>query len=115
MNTADILDKAADLIDARGLAKKRHVSGNGCLCAAGAMYAAVGVEPTAGRSVENWPGYTWDAAGLVRNTFEWFRFWLLRSGRDFVDPIAWNDAKERTATEVVSTLRAAAQAARAES
>lgn len=115
MNTADILDKAADLIEQRGHAKRVHVTKAGCLCASGAMYAAVGMEPVPGqRECGRWPSFDWSRSLEVAEAYDWFGAWLKRSGfKADTDAVQWNDRKIRTKEEVVSTLRAAAQAARA--
>ena len=77
MNTADILDKAADLIDVRGLAKKRHVDGKGCLCTAGAMFCAVGIEPVNDVfQTERWPTWNHASGETIRRVFNWFTEWL---------------------------------------
>ena len=115
MNTSEVLTRAADLIEQRGHTKRRHVTVTGCLCVAGAMFAAVGMEPDHKHfDSEFWPGYTPDRADLVKVAYDWFRDWLDRMGVDCRDPVDWNDAKKRTKEEVVTTLRGAAEAARAE-
>jgi hypothetical protein len=115
VNTADILDKAADLIAARGLAKRVHCNQRGGLCAAGAIYAATGIEPVAGvRNAEAWPTYNPAGADATSAAYDWLRAWLLREDPDVTDPVSWNDGAKRSKEEVVSTLRAAAQAARAD-
>lgn len=88
----------------------------GCLCASGAMFAAAGIEPRPGvASPESWPTWSEEAADVTMLAYEWFGDWLKRSGfKDDADAVQWNDRKVRTKEEVVSTLRAAAQAARAE-
>lgn len=113
MNTSEILDKAADLIEQRGHAKRRHVTASGCLCAAGAMFAAVGMEPDHKQfETERWAGYTPERSDRVKEVFDWFRSWLDRTGIDSEDPVHWNDMQARSKAEVVSTLRRAAEAAR---
>jgi hypothetical protein len=82
------------------------------LCAVGALYAASGIEPegygqTDGRE-DHWSGWNeegWEATSRAQCALE-----------DALNrwPPDWNDAPERTKEEVISTLRAAAQAARAE-
>ena len=106
MNTADILDKAADLIEQRGWAQGYFVDHRGGLCARGAIYAACGMEPDPDPHVRivEWPGWNpadpaWDALCQLDTAVD-----------DFAE--MWNDAPERTKEEVVSALRAAAQAAR---
>ena len=107
MNTADILERAATLIEERGWNQGWYVNGCGGLCTTGAMFAAVGMEPVLGQD-SNW------------NTFNEIAFRSAQAAWDrFTAHVAqhapqWNDAPERTKEEVVSTLRAAAQAARAE-
>lgn len=115
MNTADILDKAADLIEERGHAKRVHVTKRGCLCSAGAMYAAAGIEPVQGqRAPDSWQTWRAELDYDVMRAYDWFGDWLKRSGVDITDAVQWNDKVKRTKEEVVSTLRAAAEAARAE-
>lgn len=116
MNTADILERAATLIEERGHAKRVHVTKAGCLCSAGAMYAVVGMEPVPGqRNCERWPTFSWERSLEAVEAYNWFSDWLKRSGfADDVDAVQWNDRRARTKEDVVSALRAAAQAARAE-
>jgi hypothetical protein len=114
VNTSEILNRAADLIDAAGLAKGKHINRKGCLCSAGAMYAAVGIEPKWGRAPEEWPGWTVAGDSEVRVAFDAFGWWLIARGFDAADAADWNDKKGRTKEEVVAALRGAAEAARAE-
>lgn len=108
MNTADILDKAADLIDQRGLAKGWFCGPGGTLCAAGGIYAALGAEPQpAGVDYEGWPG--WNVSLIQPYDRAWTALYEHLGGCGIG---SWNDV--RTKEEVVTTLRAAARAARAE-
>lgn len=107
MNTADILDKAADLIEERGWHQGDYVGPTGCLCPYGAMYLAVGITPAGRGNTNDWPGWTPDRGGPFLDAARWLARYL--RGRAVS---VWNDAEGRTKEEVVSTLRAAAQAAR---
>lgn len=107
MNTSEILDKAADLIDERGLAKGWYCGPGGTLCARGAIYAAAGYEPEPDGSDHDW------IAGLLRHD-EVMRAEVLIDQVIGYVVSQWNDAPERTAAEVATALRGAAEAARAE-
>lgn len=110
MNTADILDKAADLIDTRGWNQGHYVNESGGLDLDGALHAAVGMDPQRGTGMHRWPGWTQERELASNRTYAWLKRWFNRSET----PIWWNDQAGRTKEEVVSTLRAAAQTARAE-
>lgn len=105
MNTADILDKAAALIDKHGHCKGTHKNDAGALCTRGAVIRASSPRYSFTRNKY----VPMPAADAMRE----FERHLLRTVGNW-GPISWNDAPERTKEEVVSTLRAAAQAARAE-
>ena len=109
MNTADILDKAADLITERGWNQHYFVDSAGRLCPRGAIYAACGMKPDPDPLVwvVDWPGWTSRAADDAMDACDR----LDAVVNDYAE--SWNDAPGRTAEEVISTLRAAAQAARA--
>lgn len=106
MNTADILDRAADLIEERGWHQGWYVNDCGQLCIRGAMLVAVGIEPP--QKDMPWPDHSGEANASWQEATD--------EMDEYLDDLAerWNDAPERTKEEVVSTLRAAAQAARAE-
>ena len=110
MNTADILDKAADLIDRRGWNQGWYINTDGEMCPRGAIYAACGMQPNPNPSVDvmDWPGWSSSAADNAITACDW----LDEAVDDYAE--SWNDDEGRTKEEVVSTLRAAAQAARAE-
>lgn len=105
MNTADILDKAADLIDTYGHCKGVYFGDDGSMC----MYGSVVLAGQPGYDTEN-PA---DLTPEVMAAHRCLDRFMLRQ-RQSAPAFGWNDAPERTKEEVVSTLRAAAQAARAE-
>lgn len=95
MNTSEILAKAADLIDERGHCKRVSEDLDGRLCVYGALRKAteqfVDQDRVFGAAAERISEHL---------------------GGDLV--AIWNDYPERTKEEVVSALRSAAEAARAE-
>jgi hypothetical protein len=109
----EVLQRAADLIDQRGHAKGDYIDANGCLCARGAIYAAVGIEPTTDvANIRHWPTYNRSrfalavAAGKALESH-------IGTDQSPLDPVVrWNDAPERTAAEVSAAFRSAAEAAR---
>lgn len=110
MNTSEILTRAADLIEERGWAQHWYVNECGGLCARGAIYAAAGFSP-ATRDADDtyrWLGPAfYDSAAIAAET-------ALGKVVPYGSVARWNDAASRTATEVINTLRGAAEAARAE-
>lgn len=110
MNTADILDRAAGVVEKRGWTQRWYVNASGEVCPRGAIYVACGVEPDPYPEVEvvDWPGWSPAAASAAMDACDL----LDKAVDDYAE--SWNDRPERTKEEVVSTLRAAAQAARAE-
>ena len=108
MKTSEILAKAADLIEQRGWSQGWYCDDAGSLCATGAILAAAGIEPEARESANLWA--TFDDAKWADADRAW------RVVDDVVNAHtpAWNDARGRTAAEVVAALRGAAEAARAE-
>lgn len=103
MNTSEILTRAADLIDKRGHAKRTYQSPDGALCVRGAIVKAVSLRFSFKRSSLT------PAAATVAITALRRHVGFLPAGE-----ISWNDAPERTKAEVVTALRGAAEAARAE-
>lgn len=94
LGVADVLDRAADEIEARGWHQGDWIEDDtGCVCAEGALYFA-------GASAKL-------VAVSISPTGKLFRDHI---GESIVD---WNDAPERTQAEVVAALRSAATAARA--
>lgn len=104
MNTSEILTRAADLIEERGHCKGEHRSDDGRYCAAGALRVVTGVMDEDGSRTRagdrEWSAYL-AAYGALRNH--------VGAGVG-----TWNDVSGRTASEVTSTMRGAAEAARAE-
>lgn len=108
MNTSEILDKAADLIEQRGHHKGWYCGDDGSLCATGALLAAAGMEPEPRESANPWSTYDderWDAADAA---------WKVLDKVVNDHSPNWNDRAERTAAEVVAKLREAAVVAGAE-
>lgn len=91
----DILRKAADLIATGGWVQGQGETDDGRHCALAAISAA----GTNGDELDdiNWPGI-FAAEKRLRDVVE--DYWIAK----------WNDAPERTAEEVVATLRKAAEA-----
>jgi hypothetical protein len=95
MNVADILEKAAEIIDECGHCKDTLVNSHGALCAVGAI----------GRASANYPD----------EAVEYLQDFLCRqSGDRYSLVVPWNDRPERTHEEVTSTMRAAAALWRAQ-
>lgn len=106
-----VLERAADLIEQRGLCQNGwYTDRKGGLCARGAIYAAVGVEPQVRTADLGWIHLPRDMQALFDRARK-----ALAAAIESPDPsfpiISWNDAPERTAAEVVGGLRAAAEAA----
>lgn len=99
MSIADTLEAAAKLIEPEG-AWTQGVWGdaNSCMCAEGAIYAAVGRDPMRGRESI--------ADGASKFLAKLLPF---HDGNAIAH---WNDAPERTQAEVVIKLREAAAKAR---
>lgn len=102
MQTSEVLNRAADLIEERGWttgSKGWAYKPNDPLCLEGGLIAASGM--------------TWD--DLDPAEFYQCPAYLavedyldLREGREFREAWQWNDAEHRTASEVVEVLRACA-------
>jgi hypothetical protein len=94
---ADILDEGADLIEVGGLAKgtlfKENEEGGLSYCAVGAMTNSLAY----GRFSNARPG-TWQKVTLAMRKY--IGIWTIPN---------WNNAPERTATEVIDTMRRAAK------
>lgn len=93
----DVLRRAADLVEQRGLAKNITCAADGSLCIRGALTVAAGRTariPFWGDGPRHDVSAAADCAMLN----------YLRS-----DVVAWNNAPERTKDEVVAALRAAAE------
>jgi hypothetical protein len=101
VNTSEILTRAADLIDKRGHAKRAYQTSDGALCLRGAVIKAVSLRFSFKRC-----SLTPAAAQVAIAAF--------RRHIGCYGEITWNDAPERTKEEVVTALRGAAEAARAE-
>ena len=94
MKVSEILFKAAELIEERGLAKGEWQDDEtGCLCAEGAITFAAGLRIFADACCS--------PAGRFLEAY-------LRETVGYGDIPAWNDAEERTPNEIVSGLRSAA-------
>ena len=85
MDTADVLDAAADLIAVNGHAKQVWSTPGGCLCIGGALARAMNLA----------------CVGDVMDTKPWTAF------EDHIGmwPSNWNDYHHRSASEVVVELR----------
>ncbi|MFF4818101.1 hypothetical protein ACFY2K_26355 [Kitasatospora sp. NPDC001309] len=99
----NIFEKAADLIDANGLAKKAYKDAEGCFCTLGALNAAL----------DN--GFTGSETGEPGIAHEGMNEWLNYVGHlasvlpdGYTDVPEWNDEPERTKEEVSAFLRKAA-------
>jgi hypothetical protein len=109
LTPAEILDRAADVIDERGHCKGTLENSRRAVCANGAILVAY-------HGVPDWPG---DLGAPEHNTL----LGAIRSLAAAVDASAivlewgvpdWNNAPERTAAEVTSTMRAVALTLRAQ-
>jgi hypothetical protein len=95
MTEADVLDKAAKIIEERGWCQgKEAFRSGGPTCAA----VAIGIAAPVG-------------TGLRGQAERFLHHWLTPTPRNV---IFWNDAPGRTADEVITALRSAAAAWRAE-
>jgi hypothetical protein len=95
LSAADVLDRAADLIERGGHLKQLYMN-NGALCALGGLMAAVGSD----ESIDPYH----DPRTMIAADTLW----------RYVGAVArWNDAPERTKDDVTSTLRACAALLRA--
>jgi hypothetical protein len=99
VNTAEILNKAADVIDERGWTQGEYENCAGGVCARGAIFVAVGLNPLAAAF-----GSDSAACSDAEYTSVRFRNWLgvMISG--------WNDDSGRTPEQVTSALRECAAA-----
>jgi len=105
VNTSDILNRAADLIDERGHWKGWYCGPNGQLCARGAMYIAAGVVPPS-EPEGVWSGdCDHEAVNAATKRLD---------AHVGVLTERWNDLDATTAADVTDALRGAAEAARAE-
>jgi hypothetical protein len=103
VNTSEILDKAADLIEERGWNQGWYVNDCGGMCVRGAMFAAVGVAIPVSKTAP-WPTYE---PQLGRDVYAA----TVVMDEHVRTPVErWNDYPRRTAAEVVEALRAAARA-----
>jgi len=90
MSAADVLNKAADLLEQYGWCQGAYMDSAGRMCASQALTQA---EPSAYRRHE--------ARKVLREVI----------GVDFLNIPAWNDHPRRTAEQVIATFRAAAERA----
>ena len=105
MNTSEVLNTAADLIEEHGWTQghegwRGHDSG---LCLEGALAAALGLGARAG---ERLAVYACPAYAAVADYLDLQPMPKIAPVRDSL--WGWNDRQNRTATEVIATLRAAA-------
>lgn len=104
MNARQILIEAASLIETRGHAKGWFEDSKGCLCATGAIGMAATGDPV-GYSDDIPPDVEAELSRAFRAAHA--EVGAMRNGDGRIVP--WNDAPERTASEVVSMLRRAAE------
>jgi hypothetical protein len=117
VNVSDILSKAADIIEQRGHCKGWYFGPDGSCCMRGAIILAADpdfppiseAEAVARKAAGDDLFIHPDAASTFRKLDNFVR----RNSISF-DAVSWQDAEERSGKQVVSTLRAAAEAARAE-
>jgi hypothetical protein len=111
MTERELLLAAAERVTELGHHKGDYCdAATGAVCAIGAMYVAAGCRAPAPHEPE-------PESEVVDSAVARLTDWLCRStgaartvGGRFVDVVAWNDAEDRTADEVVAALRAAAEA-----
>jgi hypothetical protein len=107
----DLMLKAADLIDQRGLAKRTFVDKRGQLCVRGALMAAAGLDGLYDM-YHRWP----TATALYREADARFSQHVVRGNRRRYAAYAhdasayWNNEDARTKDEVVTELRRCAMA-----
>lgn len=100
---AEVLEKAAEVIETRGHTKEQYVNANGAVCAMGAIRTAAW-----GRVLYLAKGITEEQSALHdRAAIEVGRH-LAREGCNVVIT-EWNDAPDRTGEEVVDTFKLVAK------
>lgn len=101
MNTSEILNKAADIVEQRGHSKGVYSDSTGRVCAVGAINAAI----LGTTKIEHLPiwysGLDTHAGRVLHSLVCADEYWSITD---------WNDAPERTKEEVVAALRQAAEA-----
>lgn len=90
METSEVLDEAATMIETVGHTKRRYRSPDGRHCALGAIYAVVG-----------WGKPQNDAVGVLHR-------WITATHGPGSDVATWNDMPETTAEDVINGMRKAA-------
>ena len=104
MNTSEVLNRAADLIEERGWATGNcgmDASPGAALCLEGALGAAMGVAVVDGLSAYPIYDYTEIEVAPVYQILQDYLAWMS-------DLYMWNDRRDRTQAEVVEALRACA-------
>ncbi len=98
MDTAEILERAADEMQRRGKAEGEYLADDGSLCAVGAMRCAMGINPEVGFDGDSQITPAWNAMSSFIG------------GGSVAD---WND--DNDAPTVIAGLRAVAATLRAQS
>ena len=110
--TYRVLIAAASLVRQRGLAKEIRQDGTGALCIHGAIAMAIVGDPS-GVLIESddlrFCRATAEVAKYIRSHWRDAEVWPSGS-RGFVGCAVWNNAKSRTAAEVIEALSGAALA-----
>jgi hypothetical protein len=100
LSVAEVLDRAADLLEARGWGQHEWEGLGGCLCSEGAIARAAGDVPFV--EADATPAYEFLVAHLIERGDVSSRFGL----------VTWNDHPLRTGTQVILAFREAAALAR---
>jgi hypothetical protein len=105
MTPAEILEKAADLIEANGFWKNQLWGPEGQCCSVGAVMKATGSSISLDSQTRYARGEAVKALGvtlgLVPADVEWPEAWS--------EVVGWNNVDERTADDVVDAMRRAAK------
>lgn len=105
MNSAEILEKAADIIEANGLLKNQLWDANGQCCAVGAVMRATGGGVSFDSKQRQQRLETVKALGVTLGLVP-IDVDLPKAWRRVVD---WNNMDERTADDVIDAMRHAAK------
>ena len=101
MNTAEVLERAADIMQARGKACEAYIDGDGSVCVVGACALASGIPADSDEIAQWWRSKFGDA-----DPTSWVR-------RAFGNVTGWSDGND--APTVIAGLRAVAAVERAKS
>lgn len=105
MNTSEVLNRAADLIEKRGWGGDWYATENEPVCVEGALLAAIGMKPDDRWALDEGDRPVFYSCPAYLAVTEYLGDVLFPR----VDPLwVWNDDSDRTQAEVIEVLRAAA-------